>query len=126
MTGVPAYRESGESPAPRRAFAARTSSGAGGSWSLRRLPNTRNAIAIVTPPVVTTVSGRTFASVPRRVGEPPRPAASDAAPPGPPSRLAGPPEPGPPWPPGPDPPSPGPVQPGRNPYSESSGDSLGD
>ena len=120
-----AYAASGASPAPAAAFAASTSSGPVGSPSRRRLPNTRNAIAIVTPPVATTVGGSGARQRREQAGRRPR--------------RAGPRRPGrrrrgrrtrhgrgrsrr-----GPEPPSPGPVEPGSRPavIGSSLGDGLG-
>ena len=116
-----AYDAFGASPAPRAAFAARTSSGPVGSWSRFFLPNTMNAMAMVTPPVATTVAGSACVSVASRL-VPPAPG-SAASP-----ELSFPLPPNPPWrPSGPEPPSPGPVEPGSSPamIGSSEGDALG-
>ena len=60
--------EVGTTPVPRAAWAARMSSGAVGSPSRRRFPNTMNAIIIVTPPVVTTAVGIAAARIATTLG----------------------------------------------------------
>ena len=63
ITVEPTIPDVGATPMPRAAWAARTSSGAVGSPSRRRFPNTMKAIIIVTPPVVATAVGATAARI---------------------------------------------------------------